>query len=73
MKFLRAAAGEVIGLFVADWTQTAVSVAILAVAWLLLSRVHHWLLNFIIPMLIAGQLIYATVIDARRRAIKSAQ
>lgn len=73
MKFLRAAAGEVIGLFVADWTQTAVSVMILAAAWLLLSRVHHWLLNFIIPMLIAGQLIYATVIDARRRATKSAQ
>lgn len=67
MRFLRAAVNEVVGLFVADWTQTGISVAILALAWLVLSRFHYWPLNFIIPVLIAGQLVYATVIEARRR------
>lgn len=68
MKFIRAAVNEVVGLFVADWTQTGISVVILAIAWLVLSRFHYWLLNFIIPVLIATQLVYATVIEARRRA-----
>ena len=67
MRFLRAAVNEVVGLFVADWTQTGISVVILAMAWLVLSRFHYWLLNFIIPLLIASQLVYATVIEARRR------
>lgn len=72
MKFIRAAVNEVVGLFVADWTQTGISVAILAAAWLVLSRFHFWLLNFIIPLLIASQLVYATVIEARRRSTKKA-
>ena len=72
MRFLRAAVNEVVGLFVADWTQTLVSVAILALAWLLLSRVHFWPLTFVVPALIATQLIYSTVADARRRSAKKA-
>ena len=34
MRFIRSAVSEVIGLFVGDWAQTAVSVGILAVGYL---------------------------------------
>jgi hypothetical protein len=39
MRFLRAAASEVIGLFVSDWAQSGVIVAILAVGWFAVWRV----------------------------------
>ncbi|TMC86961.1 MAG: hypothetical protein E6J12_13685, partial [Chloroflexi bacterium] len=37
---MRAAAGEVIGLFVGDWSQTAITVVLLAAGWLVLSRLR---------------------------------
>lgn len=67
MKFIRAAASEVVGLFVGDWAQTLISVAILALGWFLLSRVHLGGLAFVIAMALAVQLIYATTIEARKR------
>jgi hypothetical protein len=68
MKFVRAAAAEVVGLFVGDWAQTLVSVGILAVGWFLLSRVHIVGLGFAVVAALAGQLIYATMLEARQTA-----
>lgn len=67
MSFLRAAASEVIGLFVGDWAQTLVSIAILALGWLALSRIHVEGLAFVIAIALAIQLVYATTLEARVR------
>ena len=66
MKFIRAAASEVVGLFVGDWAQTLVSIVILALGWFVLSRVHVAGLGFVIVVALAGQLIYATMLEARQ-------
>ena len=66
MKFIRAAAAEVVGLFVGDWAQTLLSVAILALGWLVLSRVHVDGLAFVIVLALAAQLVYATNFEARQ-------
>ena len=68
MRFLRAAAREVVGLFVGDWAQTLVSIAILALSWLVLSRIHLEGLAFVVAAGLAAQLVYATTLEARRRA-----
>jgi hypothetical protein len=68
VNFIRAAASEVVGLFVGDWAQTAVSIGILALGWLLLSRVHVVGLGFVIVLALAAQLIYATMLEARQTA-----
>jgi hypothetical protein len=68
MRFLRAAAAEVVGLFVGDWAQTLVSVAILALGWLVLSRVHLEGLAFVVAVGLAAQLVYATTLEARQHA-----
>ena len=67
MKFIRAAVSEVIGLFVGDWAQTLVSVAILALAWFLLGRFHVDGLAFVIAIALAVQIVYATTLEARVR------
>lgn len=63
---MRAAVDEVIGLFVGDWTQTAVSVAILGLGWLALSRLHVMGLAFVLCVALAVQLVVATAAEARR-------
>jgi len=68
MKFLKAAASEVIGLFVGDWTQTIVSIVILAAGWLVVSRIHQIGIGFIVAVALAAQLVIATRLEARRRA-----
>jgi hypothetical protein len=68
MRFLRAAASEVIGLFVGDWTQTIVSIVILAAGWFVISRVHQTGLAFMVALALAAQLVIATRLEARRRA-----
>jgi hypothetical protein len=68
MRFLRAAVGEVVGLFVGDWAQTAVSVGILGIGWFLLSRVHVAGIAFVIAIALAAQIVYATTLEARQRA-----
>jgi hypothetical protein len=67
MRFVRAAATEVVGLFVGDWAQTAVSVAILALGWFTLSHIHVNGLAFVVVVALAVQLVYATTIEARER------
>ncbi|MEA2643282.1 MAG: hypothetical protein QOG08_308 [Chloroflexota bacterium] len=71
MRFLRAAVAEVIGLFVGDWAQTAVSVGILGIGWFVLSRIHVAGVAFLIPLALASQLVYATTLEARQRAGRS--
>lgn len=71
MSFLRAAVAEVVGLFVGDWAQTAVSVGILGIGWFLLSRVHANGIAFVIAVALAAQLVYATTLEARQRAGRS--
>jgi hypothetical protein len=68
MRFMRAAAAEVIGLFVGDWAQTAVSIGILGVGWFVLSRVHVDGIAFLIAIALAAQIVYATMLEARERA-----
>ncbi|HEY2598641.1 MAG TPA: hypothetical protein VGJ79_09190 [Candidatus Dormibacteraeota bacterium] len=68
MRFLRAAASEVIGLFVGDWAQTAVSVGILGIGWFVLSRVHVAAIAFVVPIALAAQIVYATTLEARQRS-----
>ena len=66
MRFLRGAVDEVVGLFVGDWTQTIVSVAILGIGWLALSRLHILGLAFLLCIALAVQLVLATAAEARR-------
>lgn len=68
MRFLKAAAAEVIGLFVGDWTQTIVSIVILAAGWFVLGRVRQTGLGFVVAVALAIQLVFATRLEARRRA-----
>jgi hypothetical protein len=68
VRFLRAAAAEVIGLFVGDWAQTAVSIGILGIGWFVLSRVHVAGIAFVIAVALAAQIVYATTLEARQRA-----
>jgi hypothetical protein len=67
MKWLRAAATEVIGLFVGDWFQTGVSVAILGAGWLVLPRLHVEGVAYALAIALAVQLILATAAEARRK------
>jgi hypothetical protein len=67
VSWLRAAVSEVVGLFVGDWFQTGISVAILAVAWLALSRLHVAGLAYVIAVALAVQLVVATSAEARRK------
>jgi len=67
MSWLRAAASEVIGLFVGDWFQTGVSVAILGAAWLALPRLHVEGVAFVLAIALAVQLVAATAAEARRK------
>ena len=71
MRFVRAAVAEVIGLFVGDWAQTAVSVGILGIGWFVLSRVHVAGIAFLIAIALAAQIVYATTLEARQRAGRS--
>jgi hypothetical protein len=68
MKFLRAAVSEVVGLFVGDWTQTIVSIVILAVGWFVIGRLHLNGLGFVVAFALAAQLVVATRLEASRRA-----
>ena len=66
MKFLRAAVEEVVGLFVADWVQAAITVALIAAGWLALPRFHVEGLAFALAVALAVQLVFATAAEARR-------
>jgi hypothetical protein len=69
VRFLGSAASELIGLFVADWLQTAVIVAILAAGWYAIAGLHRAsALPVVVAMvlLLGAQLVWFTVAEARR-------
>ena len=72
MNFVRAAIEEVVGLFVGDWVQSLVTVAILGLAWLALPRVPVAGLAFLVALALAVQLITATTLEARRVSRRAA-
>ncbi|HVD46383.1 MAG TPA: hypothetical protein VNG70_03780 [Candidatus Limnocylindria bacterium] len=67
MRFIRAAASEVVGLFVGDWVQTLVSIGILALGWFVVSRIQVEGLAFVVALALAAQLVYATTLEAGAR------
>jgi hypothetical protein len=64
MSLLRAAVMRVVGLFVGDWIQSAVVLAIVAVAWLAVKRVGPLALVLLV-LLLAGQLVWFARAEAR--------
>ena len=68
MRFIRSAGFEVIGLFVADWIQTAVIVAIVAAGWYAISGLHAATLPVLVVLvlLLAGQHVWFALDEARR-------
>ena len=57
MSFIRAAARQVVGLFVGDWLQSAVVVVILAVGWFAVSRIGAPAVVVMVALL-AAQLVW---------------
>ena len=68
MSFLRSAAREVIGLFVSDWVQTVVILAIVAAGWLAIAILHITPLAVLVALvlLLAAQHIWFALAEARR-------
>jgi hypothetical protein len=66
VSFLRAAVRQVVGLFVGDWLQSMVVLAIIAAGWLAVSRVGAPAL-IVLVVLLAGQLIWFARAEGRRR------
>jgi hypothetical protein len=65
MKFLLAAGGELIGLFVGDWLQSGVVVVILAIGWYAVSKLGGWALIPLV-LLLAAQLVWFARAEALR-------
>lgn len=66
MSFLRAAVRAVVGLFVSDWVQSAVIVAIIAVGWAAMARFGAPAV-VVLVLLLAAQLVWFARADGRRR------
>jgi hypothetical protein len=68
VKFLRSAGSELIGLFVADWLQTAVIVVILGAGWYGIAGLHASPLPVLVALvlLLAAQLVWFTRAEAAR-------
>lgn len=68
MRFVRSAASEIIGLFVADWVQTALIIAIVAAGWYAISGLHATPLPVLVVLvlLLAGQHVWFALAEARR-------
>ena len=70
MKFLKSAAAQVIGLFVADWVQTLVILVTLGAAWYAIAGLHVTPLPvlFGLVLVLAAQLVWFAVAEGRREA-----
>ncbi len=64
MKFLRAAARHVVGLFVGDWVQSAVVLVIVAAGWFAVSRFGPPALVVMVALL-SGQLVWFARAEAQ--------
>ena len=70
MRVLRTILDELLGLFVADWTQTGITVGLLVTAWLI-SRTSTPAAALLLVGGIVVQLVVSSVADARRREASS--
>jgi hypothetical protein len=68
VKLLRSVAGQVVSLFVTDWTQTAGIAAILVFGFAVSRQSHMLPVGFLIALLLAAHLVYTTLSEARRRS-----
>ena len=70
MTFIKSVASQVIGLFVADWVQTAVIVVIVGAAWYAISGLKAPPFPVLVGLvlLLAAQHIWFAVAEARRDA-----
>lgn len=66
MSFLRAAVRQVVHLFVSDWVQSGVVLAIIALGWLAVSRFGTPAV-VVLVLLLAGQLVWFTRADGRKK------
>jgi hypothetical protein len=68
VRFIRSAGAELIGLFVADWVQTAVIAVILAAGWYAIAGLHASPIPVLVALvlLLAGQMIWFAFSEARR-------
>ena len=67
MSFLRAAARQVLGLFVGDWLQSVVVLAIIAVGYFAVSRFGLPAVVLLV-LLLAGQLVWFAQAEGRKRS-----
>jgi hypothetical protein len=67
VKALRAAAAQLVGMFVTDWPQTVVILLILTAGWALAAATHSALAGGVMLLLLGAQLVYFTIAEARRR------
>lgn len=67
MSFLRAAVRQVVGLFVSDWIQVAVVLAIIAIGWYTVRQVGA-VAVVVFVVLIAAQLVWFARADGLRRS-----
>jgi hypothetical protein len=65
VKFVRGAAREVLGLFIADWLQTGVIIVILVAGWFAFSRFGAPALAALV-ILLAAQLVWFARAEAKR-------
>jgi hypothetical protein len=68
VRFIRSAGSEIVALFVADWVQTAVIIAIVAAGWYAESGLHATPLPVLVVLvlLLAGQHVWFALAEARR-------
>jgi len=64
VKFLRAGARQVVGLFVGDWVQSAVVLVIVAAGWFAVSRFGPVALVVMVALL-SGQLVWFARAEGR--------
>jgi hypothetical protein len=67
VNFLRAAVRQVVGLFVSDWIQSGVVIAIILVGWLAVSRWGPIALVLLV-LLLATQLVWFARAEGVRRS-----
>lgn len=67
MSFVRAAVRQVVGLFVSDWLQSGVVLAIIALGWFAVSRLGAPAL-VVLVILLAGQLVWFARADGLRKS-----
>ena len=69
MSFVRSAVQQVLGLFVGDWLQSLVVLAIIAAGYFAVSRFGAPAL-VVVVLLLAGQLVWFAAIEGRKASAR---